>query len=88
MTATALLTCCKTFTFAKSTRARNVVFKEKIVVGFSNGLREEENGFLFDVTFEDQTEAVDNENGVLMDIKEAILEMEIKPQVLADEERS
>ena len=41
----------------KLTRARNVVFNEKRVVGFTNGTREDENyDLLFDVTFDDEIE--------------------------------
>ena len=54
----------------KLTRARNVVFNERKVVGFTNELRETENDHLFDVTFEDQNEAEDSQNVVKIEIKE------------------
>ena len=72
----------------KLTRARNFVFNEKKVVGFTNNLRETENDLLFDVTFEDQNEAKVGQNVVKIDIKEECPEIKIKPEVLIDEESS
>ena len=72
----------------KLTRARNVVFNERKVVGFTNEPREAENDLLFDVTFEDQNEAEDSQNVVKIDIKEKGPEIVIKPEVLIDEESS
>ena len=43
----------------KLTRARNVVFYEKKLVGFTNELRVEESNLLFDLTFGDEIEAED-----------------------------
>ena len=72
----------------KLTRARNVAFNEKKVVGFTNELREAENDLLCDITYEDQNEAEDNQNVVRIDVKEEAPEREIKPEVLIDEESS
>ena len=72
----------------KLTRARDVVFNERKVVGFTNEPREAENDLLFDVTFEDQNEAEDSQNVVKIDIKEEGPEIIIKPEVLVDEESS
>ena len=63
----------------KLTQARNVVFNERKVVGFTNEPRETENDVLFDVTFEDQNEAEDSQNVVEKDIKEEGPETLIKP---------
>ena len=72
----------------KLTRARNVVFNERKVVGFTNKTRETENDLLFDVTFEDQNEAEDSQNFVKIEIKEEGPEIVIKPEVLVDDESS
>ena len=72
----------------KLTRARNVVFNERKVVGFTNEPRETENDLLFDVTFEDQNEAKDSQNVVKSEIKEESPEIVIKLEVLVDDESS
>ena len=72
----------------KLTRARNVEFIEKNVVGFTSNLGEVENDLLFDVTIEDQNEAEDSQNVVQLDIKEEASKIETKPEELADEESS
>ena len=71
----------------KLTRARNVVFIEKKVVGFTNELREAENDLLFEVTFEDQKESKDTQD-VKIDIKEEATQIEIKPELLVNDEES
>ena len=63
------------------------MFFGKILVGFTNDV-EEENDRFFRLTFEDQIKAKDSKNGVSMDIKEKVPEIEIKLEVLADEEGS
>ena len=70
------------------TRARNVVFNEKKVVGFTNEPREAEDDLLFDVTFEDQNEVEDSQNVVNIETKEEGPEIVKKPDVLVDEESS
>ena len=72
----------------KLTRARNVVFNERKVVGFTNEPRETEDDLLFDVTFEDQNENENSQNVVKIEIKEEGLEKLIKPEVLVDDESS
>ena len=72
----------------KLTRARNVVFLERKVVGFTNETREAENDLHFDVTFEDQNEAEDIQHVVKIDIKEESPEKVIQPEVFVDEEIS
>ena len=72
----------------KLTRARNVVTKERKLVGFTNYRREAEYDLLFDVTFEDQNEAEDNQNVVKIDMKKEDPEIVIKPEVLVDEGNS
>ena len=47
-----------------------------------------ENDVLFDVFFDDKYEAGDNQNVVTTDFKEECPEIEMKPDVLADEENS
>ena len=51
-------------------------------------MREEENDVFFDVIFDDKYEAGDNENVVTTDFKEECPEIEMRPDVLADEENS
>ena len=58
------------------TRARNVVFDENKVVGFSSDPREEENDLLFDVTFDNETKAEDNENIVIVEKRLKVLKLE------------
>ena len=72
----------------KLTRARNVVFNERKVVDFTNEPREAENDLFFDAIFKDQNEAEDSQNVFKIDIKEEGPEIEIKPEVLVDEESS
>ena len=72
----------------KLTRARNVVFNERKVVGFTNDPKQAENDLLFDVTFEDQNEVEDSQNVVKIEIKEEGPEIVIKPEVLVDDESS
>ena len=72
----------------KLTRARNVVFNGRKVVGFTNEPRDAANDILFDVTFEDQNKAEDSQNVVKMDIKGEGPEIETKPEVLVDEGNS
>ena len=72
----------------KLTRARNVVFNERKLLGFTSEPRETENDLLFDVTFEDQNEAEDSQNVVKIEIKKEDPEIVIKPEVLVDEESS
>ena len=72
----------------KLTRARNVAFNEKKVVDLTNEVRGEESDLLFDVPFNDEYEAGDSQNAVQIDIKEEGTEIEIKPEVLTDEENS
>ena len=72
----------------KLTRARNVVFHERKVVGFTNDPKEAENDLLFDVTFEDQNEVEDSQNVVKIETKEEGPEIVIKPEVLVDDESS
>ena len=70
----------------KLTRARNVVFNERKVVGFTNEPTEAENDVFFDVTFEHQNEAENSQNVVKIDIKEECFEIVKKFEVLVDEE--
>ena len=72
----------------KLKQARNVVFNERKVVGFTNEIREAENDLLFDVLFEDQNEAEDSQNVFKIEIKEEGPEIVIKPEVLVDDENS
>ena len=72
----------------KLTRARNVVFNERKVVGFTNEPRETKDDLLFDVTFEDQNENGNSQNVVKMETKEEGPEIVIKPEVLVDDESS
>ena len=72
----------------KLTRARNFVFNEKKLVGFTNDPRQAENDLLFDVTFEDHNEVEDSQNLVKIETKEEGLEIVIKPEVLVDDESS
>ena len=72
----------------KLTRARNLVFNERKVVSFTNEPREAEKDLLSDVTFEDQNEAGDSQNVVKIDLKEEGPEIEIKCEILVDEESS
>ena len=72
----------------KLTRARNVMFNERKVVGFTNEPREAENDLLFDVTFEDQNEVEGSQNVVKIETKEEGPEIVIKPEVLVDDESS
>ena len=72
----------------KLTRARNVVFNERKVVGFTNEPRETKDDLLFDVTFEDQNENENCQNVVKIEIKEEGPEVVIKPEVLVDDESS
>ena len=53
----------------KLTRARNVVFNERKLVGFTNDPKEAENDLLFNVTFEDQNEVEDSQNVVKIETK-------------------
>ena len=64
------------------------MFNERKVVGFTNEPREAENDLLFDATFEDEKDAKDSQNVVKIDIKEEGPEIEIKLEVLVDEESS
>ena len=70
------------------TRARNVVFNEKKLVGFTKNPREAENDLPFDVRIGDQNEAEDSRNVVKIDIKEEGPEIVIKPENIVDEESS
>ena len=72
----------------KLTRARNIVFNERKVVGFTNEPRETEDDLLFDVTFEDQNENENSQNVVKIETKEEGPEIVIKPEVLIDDESS
>ena len=60
--------------------------KERKVVGFTNGLRGEQNDLLFDVTFRDETEAEDNKIIVTVKNKDEFPEIEVTSEV--DEESS
>ena len=46
----------------KLTRARNVVFDEAKVLGFNNETRNSEDDLLFDVSFDEENLAPDNQN--------------------------
>ena len=72
----------------KLTRARNVMFNEKKVVGFTNELREEEDDLLFDVTFDDEIEPDDNKIIVKVENNDEVPEIEVKSKVVVDEESS
>ena len=73
----------------KLTRARNVVFNEKKVVGFSNESREDENSdLLFDVTFEDEMEEGKVDKIVKVEVKNEQPEFEIKRENSSDEGNS
>ena len=63
------------------------MFNERKVVDLTNELREAENDLFFNGIFEDQNEAK-NSHSVKTDIKEEGPEIEIKPEVLTDEENS
>ena len=63
----------------KFTRARNVVFNEKRVVGFTNETREDENNdLLFDVTFDDEIEQSKAESVPKTEVKDEGPEVEVK----------
>ena len=68
----------------KLTRARNVIFNEKKVVGFTTELREEENDLLFDVTFDDEIEPDDKKIIVKVENKDGVPEIEAKSEVVVD----
>ena len=72
----------------KLTRARNVVFNEKKVVGFTNEAREDENDdLLFDVTF-DESENNEPEGIPGIEVKDESPEVEVKVENVTDEENS
>ena len=54
------------------------MFDDTKVVGFTNEPREEENDFLVDKTFDDETNAEDNENIVKLENKDERTETEVK----------
>ena len=73
----------------KMTRARNVVFNEKRVVGFTNETRENENDhLLFDVTFDDEIEQSKTEIAEKTEVKDEGPEVEGKVENATDEENS
>ena len=72
----------------KLTRARNVVFNDKKIVGFSNEAREYENDdILFDVTF-DESENNEPESISKIEVKVESPEVEVKVENVTDEENS
>ena len=72
----------------KLTRARNVVFNEKKIVGFTNEAREDENDdLLFDVTF-DESENNEPESIPEIEVKDESPEVEVKVENVTDEENS
>ena len=72
----------------KLTRARNVVFNEKKIVGFTNEARENENDdLLFDVTF-DESENNKPESLPKVEVKDESPEVEVKVENVTDEENS
>ena len=73
----------------KLTRARNVVFNEKKVVGSSNESRNDENSdLLFDVTFEHEIEEGNVEKIVKVEVKNEQPDIEIKMEKSSDEGNS
>ena len=64
------------------------MFDESKIVGFTNEPRDEENDLLFDLTFDDETKAEDNENIVIVENKDKGTETEVKSEVEVDEENS
>ena len=72
----------------KLKRARNVVFDETKVVGFTNEPREEEYDLLLDVTSDNEAKAEDNENIVTVAKKDDGTETEVKSEIELDEESS
>ena len=73
----------------KLTPARNIVFKEKKVVGFSNESREDEYfDLLFDVTFEDEIEQGNVDKIVEVEVKNEQPEVENKREKSSDEGNS
>ena len=51
-------------------------------------MREEENDLLVDVSFDNENEADDNENFVATDLRQETLKIEVKSEILANEETS
>ena len=73
----------------KLTRARNIVFNEKKVVGFTNETREDENDdLLFDVTLDDEIEQSKAESVQKTGVKDEGPEVEVKVENATDQENS